>query len=107
MIKLSVMYPATDGARFDFDYYCNKHIPMVLALLGEACKGATVDEGLCGANPLLPATHVAVAGLLFASPPEFEAAFGPVAAQVMADLPNFTDIQPVVQISQVRLQHAA
>lgn len=107
MIKLSVMYPTTDGARFDFDYYCNKHIPMVLALLGEACKGATVDEGLCGANLKLPATHVAVAGLLFASTPEFEAAFGPVAAQVMADLPNFTDIQPVVQISQVRFQHAA
>lgn len=107
MIKLSVMYPMSDGARFDFDYYCNKHIPMVLALLGDACKGAMVDQGLCGANPQLPATHLAVAELLFASVPEFEAAFGPVAAQAMADLPNFTDIQPLVQISQVRLQLSA
>ena len=48
MIKVSVMYLYTAGARFDFDYFCNKHMPLVKALLGTACKGIAVDKGLAG-----------------------------------------------------------
>jgi uncharacterized protein (TIGR02118 family) len=46
MIKVSVLYPNTEGKKFDMEYYCSKHIPMVQQKLGAACKGAAVDAGL-------------------------------------------------------------
>lgn len=101
MIKLCVMYPALEGARFDFDYYRNVHIPKVCALLGDACKGVSIEQGMCGSNSQTPAAYVAMVGLLFASDGDFEAAFGPVAGEIMADLPNFTDMEPLVQINAI------
>ncbi len=103
MIKLSVMYPADSGARFDLDYYNDTHMPFVLGLLGAACKGASVEVGVCGAAPDAPPTYQAIGVLLFDSPAEFQATFGPAAERILADLPNFTDIVPVVQISDVRV----
>ncbi len=37
MIKVSVMYPNKEGARFDHAYYRDKHMPMVKAKMGDAC----------------------------------------------------------------------
>ena len=34
MIKVNVLYPASDGARFDMDYYLNQHTPMLRARFG-------------------------------------------------------------------------
>ena len=58
MIKVSVMYPNKPGARFDHAYYRDKHMPLVKATLGEACKYYTVDKGLAGGAPGAPATYV-------------------------------------------------
>jgi uncharacterized protein (TIGR02118 family) len=48
MVKISVLYPNGKGTKFDMEYYCNRHIPMVRQLLGSALKGASVDQGLSG-----------------------------------------------------------
>jgi len=103
MIKLSVFYPNEEGKKFDMDYYCNSHIPMVQEKLGAAVKGGAVDQGLSGAEPGSPATYVAMAHLLFDSVEAFQSAFGPHAEAIMADVPNYTDIQPVFQISEVKM----
>ena len=58
MIKVSVMYPNTPGARFDHEYYRDRHMPLVKARLGDACKYYTVDKGLAGGAPDAPATYV-------------------------------------------------
>ena len=57
MIKVSVMYPNTPGARFDHEYYRDKHMPLVKARMGDACKSYTVDKGLAGGAPGAPATY--------------------------------------------------
>ena len=36
MIKVSVLYPFAAGCRFDLDYYCNRHMPLVKERLGAA-----------------------------------------------------------------------
>jgi uncharacterized protein (TIGR02118 family) len=41
--------------------------------------------------------------LYFDSVEAFQAAFGPHAPAIMADIPNYTDIQPVIQISEVKM----
>jgi uncharacterized protein (TIGR02118 family) len=36
MIKVSVMYPNTAEARFDHDYYRDKHMPLIKSRMGAA-----------------------------------------------------------------------
>ncbi|MFT4762075.1 MAG: hypothetical protein ACI9XO_004565 [Paraglaciecola sp.] len=101
MIKVSVLYPNGEGKSFDMDYYCNKHIPLVGGLLGDAAKGVTVEKGLGGGTPDSPATYSAMGNLYFDSMEDFGNSFGPNADEIMADLPNFTNIEPIIQISEV------
>ena len=103
MIKVSVLYPNGEGKTFDMDYYCNKHVPMIAGLLGDAVKGATVEKGLGGAEPDSPATYAAMGNLYFDSVEAFENSFGPNTDKIMGDLPNFTNIEPIIQISEVMI----
>jgi len=103
MIKVSVLYPNEEGKNFDMDYYCNQHSRLVGELLGDSVKAATVEKGVGGANPGSPATYAAMGNLYFASMDSFQNSFGPNAEKIMGDLPNFTNIEPVVQISEVML----
>lgn len=101
MIKVSVLYPNRPGVRFDLGYYCGPHMALVRECLGEACLGVAVDQGLSAATPGTPAPFVAVGHLFFADVEAFQQSFAPHAARLMADLANFTDAEPLVQISHV------
>src|ERR1700683_1857875 len=101
MIKVSVLYPNHDGKKFDMKYYCEKHMPMVRDTLGAACKGIAVEEGGGGPMPGSRAAYIAMGHVLFESRQIFQSAFPPHAAKFMADIPNYTDIEPTIQISDV------
>ncbi len=101
MIKVSVMYPHQPGARFDHDYYRDKHMPMVKARLGAACLFYTVDKGLTGGAPGQPPAYVGMCHLYADSVEGFQAAFAPHAKEILADIPNYTDLAPVMQVSEV------
>jgi uncharacterized protein (TIGR02118 family) len=101
MIKVSVMYPNTPGGRFDHDYYRDKHMPLVKARMGDACKSYTVDKGMAGGAPGAPATYVGMCHIFCDSVEAFQAGFGPHAKEIMADIANYTDQSPVIQISEV------
>lgn len=103
MIKVSVLYPKGEGKTFDMDYYCNKHVQLVGELLGDSVKAATVEKGLGGGSPNAPATYVAMGNLYFESLESFQNSFGPNSEQIMGDLVNFTNIEPVLQISEVMI----
>jgi uncharacterized protein (TIGR02118 family) len=100
-IKVSVLYPSGEGKHFDMDYYANKHVAMVAGLLGDSVVGATVEKGLGGAAPGDKAPYEAMGNLYFESMESFQNSFGPNAAEIMGDVPNFTNIEPQVQISEV------
>ena len=85
------------------DYYLNSHIPMIQEKLGAALKGGAVEQGLSGVEPGSPATYVAMGHLLFDSVEAFQSAFGPHSEAIMADIPNYTDTQPTIQISEVKM----
>lgn len=103
MIKVSVMYPNSSDAKFNIDYYCNVHLPMVSELLGDALKGGNVDHGLAGGAPGEEPAFIAMGHILFDSVESFQGAFGPHAEQIMADIPNFSNVQPQIQISEVKI----
>jgi uncharacterized protein (TIGR02118 family) len=93
MIRFSVLYPRTEGATFDHDYYRDKHIPMASAMWG--ISGVEIDRGLDG-------PYVAAAHFRFASIEEMKAAMsrGDQKA-IVADVANYTTIAPLMQTSEV------
>ncbi len=103
MIKVSVLYPKGANSNFDMNYYLTKHIPMVKQKLGTACKSVAVEEGIGGGAEGVPAAYLAMAHLTFDSVDAFQKAFGPHAEVIMGDVPNYTNTQPTVQISEVRM----
>ncbi|MGA7517900.1 MAG: EthD family reductase [Pseudolabrys sp.] len=102
MVKVSVFYPNSAGCRFDMNYYLTKHMPMVQQKLGAACKSIAVEQGIAGGAPGAPATYVAMGHLYFDSTDAFASAFGPHAQEILADIPNYTNTQPTIQISDVK-----
>ena len=93
MIRFSVLYPATDGATFDHDYYRDHHVPLACRTWG--LDGAEIDRGVTG--PYVAAVH-----FRFESAEAMNqalAAAGTVA--VIEDVKNYTSITPVQQISEV------
>ena len=101
MIKVSVMYPYAPGARFDHDYYRDRHMPMLKARMGEACRSYTIDKGLAGGAPGSPPVYVGMCHVFADSVEAFQAAFSPHAKEILGDIPNYTDLKPVMQISEV------
>jgi uncharacterized protein (TIGR02118 family) len=103
MIKVSVMYPNTEGSTFDMAYYCETHMPLVRQKLGAALKGIVVEQGISGAAPGSPPPYLALAHLLFESLEAFQTGFAAHAQALMDDIPKFTNTQPTIQISEVKI----
>jgi uncharacterized protein (TIGR02118 family) len=103
MVKVSVFYPNRKDARFDIEYYCNRLMPLVQQLVGSALKGFSVDRGLSGEDSGAPAPYIAIGHLLFDSVGDFERSFGPHAPKIMEDIPRYTNLEPIIQISEIVL----
>jgi len=103
MIKISVYYPNSAGVKFDMNYYVSKHLPMVQKKIGPALKAVAAEQGVAGGAPGSPAPYVAVGYLTFDSVEAFQSAFAPHAESIMADVANYTNVQPVIQIGEVKL----
>jgi uncharacterized protein (TIGR02118 family) len=102
VINVSIFYPSKPGSRFDVDYYVQVHMPMAVRLLGSAVKAVSVEIGVSGATPSDPAHFAAIAAFTCDSAQAFIEAFLPVAGQLQGDIPNYTDITPLIQFSQIR-----
>ena len=103
MVKVSALYPNSAGGTFDMMYYLHTHIPMVQQKLGNALKGAAIEQGLGGGQPGSPPAYLAMGHLLFDSVEAFQQSFGPHAGAILGDIPNFTNTQPIIQISEVKM----
>lgn len=105
MIKVSVMYPNMPGARFDHDYYRDTHMPLVASRMGSSCNYYTIDRGLAGGTPGAEAAYIGMCHLFCDSVEAFQTGFGPHADEIMADIANYTDLTPTIQISEVVVGH--
>jgi uncharacterized protein (TIGR02118 family) len=92
MIRMSVSYPSAEGSTFDHEYYKNNHVPLACQTWGVA---AEIDKGISG--PDVAAVH-----FFFESTDQMNAALANEGtAAVMEDVKNYTNIAPVMQISEV------
>jgi uncharacterized protein (TIGR02118 family) len=92
MIRVTVLYPSGEGSTFDHDYYRDTHVPMALAAFG--LESAQIDRGVDG--PYVAGVH-----FLFDGMEQMQAAMAsPDVPAVMADIANFTNVAPVMQVSE-------
>ncbi|UII81643.1 EthD family reductase [Flagellimonas sp. CMM7] len=101
MVKVTILYPNGEGKTFDMDYYSNKHMPMVANLLGDSLKLSKIDKGIAGRTPDEAIPYLAIGYLYFDKLSAYQNSFGPNAEKIVGDIPNYTNIQPVVQISEI------
>jgi len=102
MIHTASVYPNGEGKTFDMDYYLNKHIPLVKALLGDSVKIISIDNGLPSNSPDSPVPYLAIGHMYFETMSALQNSMIPeVIEKLKADIPNYTNIEPIIQISVV------
>jgi len=106
MIKVSVIYPSSPSVHFDHDYYRTRHLPLIKSSMGAGLKYYAIDKGLSGGTADTPATYVAACHLMCDSMEAYQSSFGPHAGEIRGDIRNFTDVTPIVQISEVVVENS-
>ena len=102
MIRVSVMYPATPGSTFAWDYYLGPHLELSRKLLTPRGLVRTeIDRGIGSFPPGAPAPYHAIGHLFFNSMAEMESALSATAAELIADAQKYSSGPGVVQISEV------
>ena len=101
MIRLTIMYPEAEDAFFDMDYYLTKHMALVQETCGPAVKECSVEQGLPG--PDGPAPYRVIARLCVDTMDDFLKYVAPNDPVFAADVPNFTNIRPVIQVNEVMM----
>ncbi|MDF2235556.1 EthD family reductase [Albimonas sp. CAU 1670] len=99
-ITVQAIYPITEGATFDYDYYTSTHLPLVQKHFGpKGLSGISASKGLAGGPGVAPG-YFAVATMTFPDEAAMQAALGE-AGPVLADIANFTTCQPDLLIGEV------
>jgi uncharacterized protein (TIGR02118 family) len=100
MVIVSVCYPRHSDSRFDYDYYLRTHVPLVESRWGGMglvkAKLMRGDLTLDGGGPAFEL----IALLTFSSMEAVEAALAAHGDEILADIPKYTNVQPLIQINQ-------
>ena len=102
MFKVAILYPNGEDKTFDMDYYEKKHIPMVAGFLGKNLKFYEIDKGIAGRTPNDKVPFVAIGYFYIHDIAEYNKAIAQNRDAVISDFKNYTNIQPVVQISEIK-----
>ena len=109
MIRVISLWPKTSDIHFDMEYYLSKHVPMTKAKFQSSgiSVEAEVDEGLGTLTPGEPPPYAAIGYLLFESMEDLQKGLATHGAEIMGDIPNFTNVQPQIQIGSIVLGEPA
>ncbi|MDJ1469032.1 EthD family reductase [Xanthocytophaga flava] len=101
LIKISIMYPYAEGKTFNMEYYETKHMPMVAGFLGSNLIKYTIEKGVASGIPNQPLPYIAIGTFYVKSLSDYQAAIGPNRDAIRADFANYTNISPVILVSEV------
>ena len=102
MFKVAILYPNGEDKTFDMDYYEKKHMPMVAGFLGKNLKLYEIDKGIAGRTPNDKVPFVAIGYFYINDVAEYNKAIAQNRDAIISDFKNYTNIQPVVQISEIK-----
>ncbi|HEY0744795.1 MAG TPA: EthD family reductase [Chryseosolibacter sp.] len=101
LIKVSVMYPFGEGKKFDLEYYEKTHMPMVAGYLGSNLVKYTIEKGIASGIPNQPLPYMAIGIFYVKKLEDYQAAIAPNRDAIRADFPKYTDITPIILVSEV------
>ncbi len=102
LFKVAILYPTGEGKTFDMDYYERKHMPMVAALLGKNLQFYEIDKGIAGRTPTDQIPFLAIGYFYVKDVTEYNKVIAENIQAIIIDIKKYTNIQPVIQISDVR-----
>jgi uncharacterized protein (TIGR02118 family) len=101
LIKVSIMYPFAEGKTFNMEYYETKHMPMVAGFLGSNLVRYGIEKGVASGLPNTPLPYMAVGSFYVKSLADYQAAIAPNIAAIRSDIANYTNVAPVILVSEV------
>ena len=101
LIKVSIMYPFAEGKTFNMEYYETKHMPMVAKFLGSNLVKYTIEKGVASGMPNTPLPFMAIGTFYVKDLGDYQAAIGPNRDAIKSDFPNYTNISPVILVSEI------
>ena len=102
MFKVAILYPNGEGKTFDMDYYEKKHMPLVAGFLGRNLKFYEIDKGVAGRTPNDKVPFVAIGYFYCYDVNEYNKAIAQNRDAIVNDIKVYTNIQPVIQISEIK-----
>jgi uncharacterized protein (TIGR02118 family) len=100
LIKISVMYPFSEGKTFNMEYYESEHMPMVAGFLGANLVRYTIEKGVASEIPN-QVPYMAIGTFYVKNLAEYQAATAPNRDAIRADFANYTNVAPVISVSEV------
>lgn len=101
MIRATAFYRNQPDARFDFDYYAQKHFPMVMARLGEfGALRFEVEKGLAMNDGSAP-EFIATGTVWFKDMDGLQRGLTVHGGEILGDAPNYTNLTPRIQIGAI------
>ena len=97
MLHVMIMYPRSEGKKFDSEYYRNNHIPFLKEKL-EPLK-TEIETG--SATMGMESPYLAVTHMLFKSIQHLAGKYFFSAHDLTEDQDKFTNIKPVFQVGEI------
>ncbi|MGR3760454.1 EthD family reductase [Roseobacteraceae bacterium NS-SX3] len=99
-VSVQVLYPASEGATFDYDYYVKTHLPLLEEQWGDLMETVEASKGLAG-GPDIPPAYLLIATITFPDMDALQTAMGEKGGPIIDDVANFTSVRPQVLVGEV------
>jgi uncharacterized protein (TIGR02118 family) len=92
---LTILYPNSDGVRWDVEYYRTHHMPLIMKLYGkEAIKRFELRKGATGQTGGAP-TYIGSVNIYINDQAAFDAAGKQHGPTLVKDVPHFSSVMPI------------
>jgi uncharacterized protein (TIGR02118 family) len=97
---ITVLYPNKPGVTFNFEYYRDHHATLIERLYGEGIAKTELRRGVATQDgSAVP--FIAIINIWIGSQDVFDAAGVKHGATLVADVKNFTNTMPMIQIDEI------
>ena len=92
---LTILYPNSEGVRWDVEYYRTHHMPLIMRLYGkEAIKRFELRKGSTGQAGGAPG-YIGAVNIYINEQKAFDAAGAAHGSELVADVPHFSSVMPI------------
>lgn len=105
VFKVAIFYPNGEDKTFDMDYYERKHMPLVASFLGRNLTSYEIDKGISGRTVDDKAPFAAIGYFYIKDIDEYNSSIAQNREIIINDFKNYTNIQPIIQISETRIKN--